>query len=417
MTRLDDLAMPDFDFADPRIFSNPYKAAKELARSGEWIARTPTGYLLLGYDDCAEVSRDRRFRVPEALGLGAQGITSGLAYEWASEVLIGLDGDEHTRVRSLANKAFSRRSAERDVRPFAARLIRELVDPWSASGSAVLEEVTNPYAIRVMCHLLGLPDDDWERLAEWADHLVQVISVDVAHEIPAIEQGIAELDTYMHEQVAYLEKHPNGSLGSALLQAREGEDRFTTHEVIRLFESLLMAGSHTTQNQIALGLMLFIEHPDQWAALGADPELAEAATEEVLRFRSPIIGSIRETREPVVLRDVEIPAGTVLTVGIATANFDGGRFEDPDRFDIHRYSAHGREAATPHQSFGGGRHLCIGAHLARVEISEAFRYLAQRMPGLRLDEGDGRGVEWSFPYGIHGPTRMPLRFDVAEVRA
>jgi cytochrome P450 len=411
MVALTDIPLATYDFADPRVMADPFGVAREMSKE-HWIAKTPTGYILLRYRECAEVSRDKRFRIPEALGLDTQGITSGLAYEWATETLLGLDGVEHSRIRSLANSAFSRRSSEQNLRPFARQAIRELTAEFEPTGHGQLEALTNPYAVRVICHLLGFPDADWQKVAHWSDKINQIISVQVAVLIPDIEQAIRELDAYTLEQIERLQRSPNSTLGSQLVHAEETGDRLTTLELIRLFESLLMAGSHTVQLQVALGILQFARRPADWKALGDDPDLADASTEEVLRYRVPILGVKREAREDVMLRDdVFVPAGTMFIVALPAANFDEGTYVDPLAFDIHRYVDR-KQAAPAHQSFGGGAHACIGAHMARLELSEAFGHLAQRLVNVRIDEEDPFGVQWSDPYGIHGPIRTPLRWDV-----
>jgi cytochrome P450 len=405
------LDLPYLDLEDPAILADPFAAARALAED-HWIARLPgDNYILLQYKECNEVSRDRRYRIPAALGLDKQGVTEGIAFEWGSESLLGLDGPEHGRLRGLANRSFSRRRSEELIRPFARATIRELMDTFEAPGHGEIATLTNPYAIRNLCHMLGFPDKDWELLNHWAESIVNIISLDIQTILPEIEQSIRELDAYTLDQIEALRKSPDDSLGSELIQAEEAGDRLTSHELVRLFESLLMAGAHTIQNQIALGILQFIKHPDQWRDLGADPALADSAVEEVLRYRAPFLGSIRTAREDVEIREgIIAPAGAKLTIGLAFANFDSRLFPEPEQFDQLRYNDRSH-AATAHQSFGNGPHVCIGAHLARVELSEAFSYMAQRMPNLRIDEADPTGVQWTLPFGIHGPTHLPLRWD------
>jgi cytochrome P450 len=413
MVALTDIPLPTFDFADPKVMADPFNAARELSKDN-WIAKTPTGYILLRYRECAEVSRDKRFRTPTAIGLDAQGITSGLAYEWASENLLGLDGVEHARIRRLASSAFSRRSSEEKIRPFAQQVIQELTAEFEKAGRGQLETLTNPYAVRVICHMLGFPDDDWHKVAHWAEEINQIISVTVLDLIPEIEQAIRELDEYTLQQIERLRRNPDSTLGSHLVQAEETGDRLTNHELVRLFESLLMAGSHSVQLQIALGVLQYTKRPEDWQAIGEDPDLVEAATEEVLRFRAPIMGTMRQAREDAVIGDdVHVPAGTMFTVAVPSANFDSSVYATPLLFDIHRYVDR-THAAAPHQSFGGGAHSCVGAHLARVELTEAFGHLAKRLKNVRIDEEDPIGIQWSNPFAVHGPIRTPLRWDAPE---
>jgi cytochrome P450 len=165
---------------------------------------------------------------------------------------------------------------------------------------------------------------------------------------------------------------------------------------------LLFAGYDTTRNQLGHGLVLFAEHPDQWAQLAEHPELAPGAVHEVMRSSTVADGTARLASEDVEVDGWRIPAGTIVMLFIRSANHDPDAYDDPDRFDITR------QPSLQHLSFGAGPHYCLGANLARAELEEAFVLMAQRMPGLRLD-GD---VEWRTDTGIKGPSKLPLAFAV-----
>jgi cytochrome P450 len=168
-----------------------------------------------------------------------------------------------------------------------------------------------------------------------------------------------------------------------------------------LAEAVLMAGTDTTRNQLACCVALFTQHPDQWALLAEQPELAPRAVEETMRFLGTVRGTARFASEDIEYRDVLFPAGTLIMTSLAAANFDGEVWEAPARFDITRRSP------STHMTFGSGIHFCLGSSLARAELQEALPLLAQRMPGLELD-GE---IEWKPPtVGIWGPSRLPLKF-------
>jgi cytochrome P450 len=172
-----------------------------------------------------------------------------------------------------------------------------------------------------------------------------------------------------------------------------------------------MAGAETTKTVLALGLLLFVTHPEQWHALREDPELVPSAVDEVLRYRIPQLGIGRVAREDVTIDGTAIPEGMFCLVAIPAANFDPQAYEDPEAFDVTRYATVDRRApANRHLSFGFGMHACVGAHLARLELQEAFAHLSQRWPDLRIDDADVTGVTWNSPFGVHGPSRLPLRW-------
>jgi cytochrome P450 len=404
--RLDELELPLLDFEDPEVASNPFDAARSVARDS-WVARVPAGYILVRHDECSAVAKDRRFRTPEGLGLIAQGVTSDVVIRWASETLLGLDGEQHRRIRRLALPAFTPQKAEQ-LRGFSSALIRDVYQDAVKAGRGEVAALNNEFVVRVICKVLGFPDSDWALVSAWADAVNQVISVSVLEQIPRIEKAILELNEYTADQIADLRKNPVDSLGSALIAAEEEGDRLSHEELVALFETLLMAGAETTQNMLSLGMWLFARHPEPWSALATNPDLALAATEELLRFRPPFIGTARLATEDVELNGTVVRAGTQLILGLPGANFDRAVFESPELFDIHRFDG---TRTAGHLSFGIGMHFCLGAHLARVEMTEAFGYLPSVMRGMRVDPSDPNGVGWSSPFGVHGPIRLPLHWD------
>lgn len=408
---LSELDLPMLDFADPAVASNPYAAIRELGKE-HWVARTPLGYILLRYEDSKEVFKDRRFRTPPGLGLAAQGIDSGPVYEWACKALQGLDGETHARIRRIAQSAFNGEQAE-IIRPRASALITEIIDDVERRGrSADAYEMNNSYSVRVICGMLGFPEHEWRSVAGWSDQINQVVSVTSAEEVDAIGRALGELREFTVAAVDSLRAAPTHNLGSMLIAAEEQGDRLTHDELLEMFESVLAAGAETVRTMLTVSLLLFSKHPDQWQALCADPTLIDAAVEEVLRYRAPFIGpGARFNREDVELHGVSVPEGTFFTMGIS-ANFDESVYTEPERFDIRRFAAGGSEKLRPpHFTLGHGYHACIGAFLARVEMQEVFRVMTARMSNLRIDERDEVGVQWNSPYGIHGPCRLPIRWD------
>lgn len=408
--RLEDLEMPYFDFAAPAVAADPYGEARRLAQE-HWIARTPMGYALLRWDEVKATNRDARFRSPEGLGLGAQGITEGVAYEWANGVLLGLDGETHARVRRLAQPGFTRENLER-LRPYARELLDQILSEVVPAGRGEAAELARSYSVRVICRLLNWPDQDWEKISDWSDAATQVISVRLSPaELAEVEQALVELRRYTTAQLELLRGRQGDDLGSAILAAGEDGDRLSSTELVQLFETLLVAGTDTTKSELTNALLLFAQHPDQWELLADDPSLAPSAVEEVLRYHPVLLGTGRVAREDVVLHDVLVPAGTAFLVTLASANFDPAVYDEPERFDIRRFAGGSRIPKPNHMSFGFGAHVCLGNYLARLELQEALALLPERLTNLRVDADDPRGVEWSWPFGIFGPSWLPLRWD------
>jgi cytochrome P450 len=409
VTAIDELDLPYLDFVDPTVACNPFESVRRLA-TNSWALRTPVGYLLTRLSDCVSVSKDRRFVTPDDLGLRAQGVTSPTVLRWAAGALLAQNGDVHRRIRRLAQPAFTPQRID-SLRRWVVELVGEVFDRVIDDGAAEVAALNDEIVVRTICRVLGFEESNWKQIAEWADAINQVISVSAGEQVERIEQAIERLDVYTAAAIDRLQRSPDGSLGSALIAAHEAGDRLSEDELVALFQTLLMAGAETTRNTLSSALFLFARHPEQWALLGAREDLVAAATEEVLRFRPPFIGTARLVTEDVVLHDTLLPSGTQLLLGLPGANFDEAVFAAPDDFDITRFE---QSVVNPgHVSFGAGFHFCLGAPLARIEIQEVLRYLAPRLRSLRADDSIDDWVAWSPPFGVHGPVRLCLTWDPA----
>jgi cytochrome P450 len=250
--------------------------------------------------------------------------------------------------------------------------------------------------IRVICELLGVDESRRDDFRQWTNTLL-----DASDDESRAQAGQA-MAAYLVELVAAKRQSPADDLLTALIEVSEDEDRLSEGELISMVFLLLVAGHETTVNLIGNGVLALLRNPEQWAALVADTSLVTGAVEEVLRFDGPVMhGTFRHTTEAVVIGDVEIPAGEIVWVGLASANHDPEKFPEPERFDIGR-DPHG------HLSFGHGIHFCLGAQLARMEAQIALRQLAERFPGLSA-AGELDDVEWRFSTLIHGLQRLPVR--------
>jgi len=398
-TSVHDLDLPEVDaFGLDRTES---VAAFEAAWGQHWLARVPLGYAVTRHDDVMAVLRERRFH--SALSeLPSMAGVEGPMVERQQRSILALEGAEHTRLRRLASPAFTPRATDR-LRPFMRQVVNDLVDGVAADGACELvHDVCEPYPIPIICELLGAPKEDWKLFSGWATDIFRIFNNDIANDLSAIQAAMSELDEYVRRMVDQRRLEPADDLLSHMIAVEEEGDRLSTGELVMMTEAVLMAGTDTTRNQLACSVALLAEHPDQWARLAADPELAPRAVEETMRHLGAVRGTARIASEDIEYRDVLFPAGTLVVTSLATANFDPVAFPDPHRFDI------GREpAAAAQMTFGSGIHYCLGASLARAELQEALVVLSQRMPDLALDGP----IEWKpSTVGIWGPSRLPLRF-------
>ena len=244
---------------------------------------------------------------------------------------------------------------------------------------------------------MGAPLEDAPRLQEWANTIQRQFDPDaLTNDLPALERAAVEFQAYARELIAAR----SSGLISELLAAGLTED-----ETLDVVSSVLVGGVDTTQSQLAHGLRLFADHPEQWALLAEDPGLAPAAVEEILRFEPIAPFTARITTEEIEYRDVVFPASTLVFACAQTANRDPDEYAEPEAFDIRAE----RGKAKP-LTFGAGPHFCLGASLARAELDEALRFLAPRMPGLAPDGEPG----YDTPLGLYGMTRLPVRWRAAS---
>jgi cytochrome P450 len=194
---------------------------------------------------------------------------------------------------------------------------------------------------------------------------------------------------------------PADDLLSVMIAAEEDGDRLTTGELVMMCEAVLLGGVDTTRHQLAASVAILVQHPDQWAALREDTELAPRAVEETMRVTGIVGATARIASEDIEYRDVVFPAGTLVETSLIGANYDPDVFPDPHRFDITREPSGG-----PQMTFGSGIHFCLGASLARAELQEALVLLARRAPDLRLDGP----IEWVPGSSGVTPALLPLRF-------
>ena len=392
MTALTDLDLPSLNYADPALSGPRFHATLRDLRERSWVARAePFGFFVLDREATAFFLRTPAATFPGRTMLEIHGITSGPLYERMTGNLLDRGGEEHRRLRRLIQPAFTPKAADA-YRGVMREQLAALFAPLDGACE-VVTDLAKPYPARMIATVMGAPLEDAPRLQEWANTIQRQFDPDaLTNDLPALEAAAVEFQAYARELIAARA----GDLIPELLDA--GLDESETLDVV---SSVLVGGVDTTQSQLAHGLRLFAEHPDQWALLAEQPDLAPAAVEEILRFEPIAPFTARITGEEVEFRDVVFPASTLVFACAQTANRDPGEYDEPEAFDIRAE----RGKAKP-LTFGAGPHFCLGANLARAELDEALRFLAPRMPGLEL-AGE---PEYDTPLGLYGMKRLPLRW-------
>ncbi|MBV9410949.1 MAG: cytochrome P450 [Acidimicrobiia bacterium] len=393
MKTLDDA--PYLELTDDRFDPTAFDHVRETS----WIVRGPVGGIVIGREQVLALLANRRLRSPVRQFIEMQGVTDGLVHERMTQTPLAIDGDDHTRVRNLVRKAFVPKAVDRH-RPLMRTILDALLAPVLPDGRCeFMAAVAEHYPIQVMCEVLGVPADEHENFTAWIRAIAWSLSLSLVEHRDEAEWGMKCLDDYVTELVADRRAHPGDDLVSELVLASEDGDRLSDNELRSLIIGLLFAGYDTTRNQLGIALWAFAHHPEQWALLADNPDLARTAVEEVMRFRGAVNTAPRMVAEPFEFEDYSFEVGTLLFLSTAAANHDPGTYPQPHDLDI----AAERE---PQLTFGGGPHFCLGVHLARAEMQEALVRLSQAMPDLELD-GE---PEWRPPMGIFGPEPLPIRF-------
>ncbi|GAT74660.1 cytochrome P450 [Microbacterium hydrocarbonoxydans] len=390
--------VPYLDLADTAFDVNSEEV--HTARDDSWYAETPYGWAVLRYEEGTAVLKDRRFQQGNARWPAQNGIHDGPWQQWWAETLLSLEGDDHLRLRKLLGPAF-RSGAIARMRPQFQALANELIDSFASRGEVeFVSEFAEPYASRILCLLLGLPDDEWPQVAHWADDLGKSFGINVRHDLPRIEAALEGLTGYIEKVIADRAENPRDDLVTTLLHAHEEDDALDRRELSVALVFLAFAGMETTRNQLGLALQTLLRHPDQWALLAAEPDLGGRAVEEVMRVNPTVTWVTREAIEDVDLFGLAVPKGGIVQVLSHAVGTDPSKMGDEPGFDIRV------EDRPLHSGFGGGVHHCLGHFVARTDMSVALPLLAQRMPDA---EPAGPG-EWLPVSGNTGPVRFPIRF-------
>lgn len=389
---------PYVNLADPMlsIRAEPVKQARDKS----WFARTPYGIAVLRYHQMRKLLLHKSLRQGSHTWPNHNKV-EGIFADWWGRTILVQEGEDHSRLRKLVNPAFSPRVIE-SLKPAFEVIAAELADDFTARGECdFMEDFANPYASRVLCYVLGLPREEAAHVLKLSAIMGHALGVDFKKYEDEINQATVEMYAYADKIVA--ERRANPQTGddfmSNLVAATEDNDRLTDDELRDMILMLVFAGIDTTRNQLGLGLATFLDNPEQWELLAANPELAPKAVEEVMRIRPTITWVTRESIEDFEFEGLTIPKGTTLHLISEAAGTDREVF-DPIAFDI--------TLERPRNfGFGGGIHHCLGHAIARADMAIAFRLLPKRMHNIRPN---GEGT-WLPDSGNTGPITLPIRFD------
>lgn len=414
---------------DPRVRSDPYPMYGRL-RSGGRIQHTVLGVTLVsGYQEATEVlrspsvssvedhmdrsllgGRDGRGTLAELparlmfkLALHQQHTSTKRSFvNMSKRFLILMDPPDHTRIRSLASRAFTPKVAD-EARPMIRDVTMQVLDELDPSGPVdLMAAFAYRVPILVICQLLGVPAEDRARVCALVPPLVRGLDIDglFSKEMVAdADAATVEISRYFATLAEKRRADPQDDLFSRLVAATEDGDRLSSDELVAFTALLFAAGYETTANLMGNGFWHLHANPSQWARWCDEPSIRPAGVDELLRFDSPVQATQRMAIEPLHIGGVAIPAGRQMTVLLGAANRDPLVHPDPDILNL------GRRPCRP-LSFGFGVHHCIGAALARVETEIALGMLADRFPRVR--PVDPTHAQWRRSIVFRGLAELPV---------
>jgi cytochrome P450 len=405
--RLEDFDDPNFDpfLADEAMFGDcldPYPRLAQLRAAGpvhrlnyrvfmgehaDLTSSDVEHYTVVGYDEVAQALRDFETFSNKAY-LRNIGISFGRSVST-------MDAPEHPRYRKIFQKAFMPSVVAKWGESVVDPVVDSLMSQFMGRGEAdLVQEFTFHYPFQIVFKQLGLPANEVKMFHKLAMAQI-VVTFDIEHGTEASRK----LGVYFQDIVEDRRRQPREDLISVLAHAEADGERLPDDVVISFLRQLVNAGGDTTYRGTSVLLTGLLSNPEQLDALRQDRSLVPQAIEEALRWEGPVLIQTRMATKDTELGGIKIPAGAFLDIAAGAANRDPGKFVDPDKFDIFR------KPSNRHFAFAFGPHICIGQHLARVEMTRALNAILDRLPGLRLDSErpapEIRGIMMRVPKHIH----------------
>jgi cytochrome P450 len=380
----------DRDYNDPQLVG--YQDHLKHLRDTKGVARlrlgSATGHMLLRYEDVKTGFFDNK-RFSKSLAL------RDVTFAMMGPNIQGYDGEEHRIKRGLVFRAFRPRTVRDSIEPLLRPIAEELASELAPLGSTdLMETFAKRFPLRVITQMLGIPREDEEQMAGWAHAMLRsMINPEGAR------RANAEFTRYVVPLVERRRIDPADDLLSIIVTEEVDGQRLDDDEVLGFLRLLFPAGVDTVWLTLGSMMIAVLEHPELHQRLIDNEEDRTRAIEETLRWESVTGTEGRVTVEPVVCSGVEIPAGELIWMSPAVANRDPRAFDNPDQWLIDR-------PFKQHVGFGLGSHFCLGAYLARAELSIGLEVLLRRLPNLRM-------VERPFVRGttLRGPQKLRVAWD------
>ncbi|WP_224371483.1 cytochrome P450 [Hyalangium versicolor] len=379
-------------FAGPHL-ENPYPFFEQLRKEAPVTFNPMLGmWLISRYDDVISVLNN-----PTAYSSAGVATTSVDRLTPEAQAILGpgpiihdsplnMDPPVHTRMKRLLQRGFTLAKVSRQEER-VRQLTNALIDGFIHEGRVdLVQRFTHPLPAQVILNMVGVPQEDVEKVRRWSGSLFGLIFADIPPTVqPAMARDVVEYRNYCTQLIEQRRRQPQEDLTSDLVQAEPDGEALTMPELISLIGgSLLAAGHETTSAQLSIAVKNLLEHPERWQQLREDRTLIPKALEECMRLEGVAPGMVRTAIQDVEVGGVLLPKGSRLFLVYGSANRDEAHFKDPEHFDPHREN-------MQHLNFSRGIHFCLGAPLARLELRVALEQLIERIPGMRLVPGQDYG--------------------------
>ena len=369
---------------DDTFKKDPYKVLARLREKAPVFEDTDfKRYIYSKHDDVKSILRDRDYwSDPRKANPGTfsyEILGGGLDKREEPSMLL-MDEPGHRRLRSLVSNSFTPSAVERwrpRTRAIVENVLAHISDQHPDGEFDLIKEFAGPIPTVVIAEMLGIDASMHGDFKSWSDTSVVTAFNPFATEEQKVagDMAMEKLNQLFRSEIANRREHPGDDLISDMVHAEESGDKLTDEEIITQANLLLVAGNVTTTDLIGNCTKALLDNPLQLKKLRSNPELITNTIEEALRFDSPVINSGRIANREINIGGCPVGKGESLSTSLAAANHDPDIYPDPHVFDIEREDTH-------HQSFGGGRHLCLGSHLARLEAQEAISALIAHFPDL-----------------------------------
>ena len=403
------MKLDDIDLLDPMRFEQSvphewftylrhnapvYKHAEPNGGPGFWV--------ITRYDDVVQVNRDGQTYSSEQSRGGVVAMEDAAAaadLTAQGRMMLTMDAPDHTRYRSLVNRGFTPRMINMLSSHIREMVVKILQPALEKRDVDFVVEVASELPLQVIAEMLGVPFEDRHKLFEWSNRMIGSKDPEYAVSEEKVQQAAIEMYMYSNELAKKRREDPRDDIVTALLKSDANGDSLSEMDFNVFFLLLAVAGNETTRNALSHGVHALIDHPEQYRRLAENPALCASATEEILRWASPVMYFRRNVTKDTEVRGQKIKAGDKVSIWYISADRDEDVFDNPFTFDIAR-------SPNEHVAFGGGGpHFCLGASLARMEISILIEELTKRVGSIE-QIGEVKRLRSNF---INGLKHLPVR--------